>query len=225
MNAKFLSVPFHPIIPCPSASQGPPDENLFCPGRGLHREVSAWIPETQLVAGAGAVVRPCSPAQGGLQNVYHQLNHISVLIECIPGCHNRALCLIEWKVMITCSSHQTYVGTWGSHSPLSLPAPSLPLPLPWKVRSLADPVLHHRLWGRRELCATFAPSLISKCRIGPGQALHWLSSQESPHFPSIFILLAILDPFSSVTHFYIRARITRMLVFCDFVGMTYGKEA
>lgn len=34
MNAEFLSVPFHPIIPCPSASQGPPDENLFCPGRG-----------------------------------------------------------------------------------------------------------------------------------------------------------------------------------------------
>lgn len=60
MNAKLLSVHFHPIMPCPLASQGPPDEDLFPPGRGPRREVSPRIPEAQRVAGAGVVVQPCS---------------------------------------------------------------------------------------------------------------------------------------------------------------------
>lgn len=44
-------------MPCPLASQGSPDENLS----SLLKE--GGDPETQLVAGAGALVQPCCHAQ------------------------------------------------------------------------------------------------------------------------------------------------------------------
>lgn len=74
-----------------------------------------------------------------------QLHHITVLIEYIPGCNNHALCLIDWKMLITCSSSQAVRDirhllsldpTWNPPLAICLPRVSS---LIWKVRQISDP--------------------------------------------------------------------------------------
>ena len=181
------------------------------------------IPESQFMAGAGA---PVQPSRGGLQNVYHQLNHITVLIECTPGCHNHALCLIDWKIMITCSSHQAGVGTSDFIHPWAHLHPSSHHPL-LPGESIA--------WGTQSHIIAFEegvncvlPLLHPELKIRPGQDLHLFSWGSPPvlmRIPSVSLHLTSNCRVSLfVAPFYTHACTTHMFIFCDFIGMICGRE-
>lgn len=130
----FLSA-FQPQNALSLGKWDPPGGNLFSlleeapTGRCPYRS-----PKTQLAAGAEALIQP--ETQGRLQNIYPQLNHITILIEYTPGCKNHALCLIDWKIIITCSSHHACIETSDISSALNppaiflLPSPSQGCPVP-----------------------------------------------------------------------------------------------